>query len=260
MIPYFQATVIHLGPIPLQVWGLMVAAGIFAGLWLFSRRVTAHGGQGERVWELAVPILVSAFIGARLAHVFLYEASFYLAQPLEIIKIWHGGMSSLGGFMGAAVGVWYALWRHQLTWKAFVAEYLDDGILSFWLGWGIGRIGCFLIHDHPGTLTHFVGGVRYPDGVRHDLGLYESLLGFALFGLCLALYPRLNARKKGLLATVSLALYALVRIYFDTLRTVDTRYAGFTPAQWGMLAMILSLTGWHFFGKRLQTFGKKTND
>lgn len=184
MIPYFQLTMFRLGPIPVQVWGLMVACGILAALFLFAVRVRHHGGDPERVWRLATPLLVGAFLGARIVHIVFYDVGFYRDNPGEILKIWHGGMSSLGGFIGAALGLWYAKARQKWSWDEFVATYLDDGMLSFWLGWGIGRIGCFLIHDHPGTLTHFVGGVRYPGGVRHDLGLYESLLGFGLFFAC----------------------------------------------------------------------------
>lgn len=256
MIPYFQLTVIHLGPIPIQAWGLMVALGIITGLSVFSSRVKRHGGDPARVWEMAVPILLSAFLGARIFHVVAYDLGFYLANPAEILKIWHGGMSSLGGFVGAVFGLWYAMWRQKLTWNELVATYLDDGMLSLWLGWGIGRIGCFLIHDHPGTLSHFALAVRYSGGARHDLGLYESIVGFVLFLACLALYPVLSQKRRGLLAGLSVYAYALIRLYLDTLRTIDTRYAGLTPAQWGMITLLIALTGWFVFDRLKQSRGK----
>lgn len=258
MLPYFQLIVIHLGPLPLQVWGAMVALGILSGLLVFSARVRRHGGDPSRVWELAVPILIGAFFGARIFHILAYDFGFYRLHPEEILKVWHGGLSSFGGFGGAALGLWYALWRQNLAWKKFVATYFDDGMTGLWLGWGVGRIGCFLIHDHPGTLSHFALSVRYPGGARHDLGLYESIVGFGLFFGCLALYPWLSQKSRGLLAMASLYVYALIRLYLDTLRTVDVRYAGLTPAQWGMIFVVAALTGWFAFDRLKQSQRKST--
>jgi phosphatidylglycerol:prolipoprotein diacylglycerol transferase len=135
---------------------------------------------------------------------------------------------------------------------------MDVAAVSLWLGWGIGRIGCFLIHDHPGTLTHFVGGVQFPGGVRHDLGLYESLVGFALFLLSMLLFKRLVRRRWGLVTLVSVTLYAIARFFLDFLRatdiaSADARYASLTPAQWGMIVLVtasLSVLTASFFGKK----------
>lgn len=244
MIPYFSHTTFALGPVTIQVWGCLVALGIALALYIFSARIKRRGGSPAIVFEVSVPILIGGFLGARLAHIIAYEPSFYSHHPFEIFKVWHGGFSSFGGFLGAAGGLLYGLKRQKLSWSEFQATYLDDGFMSFWLGWGIGRIGCFLIHDHPGTLTHFWGAVQYPDGARHDLGLYESILGFILCGICWLLYPRFKKMGHGLLAGASLMAYGLVRFGFDFLRVADVRYAGLTPAQWGLIFVEIALTGW----------------
>ncbi len=236
MIPYIQFTVFSIGPIPLQVWGFMVALGIFAGTFVATRMARKRGQDESIIWDVAFWSVIGAFLVARLFHVF-YEPVFYFAKPLEIFQIWHGGFSVMGGFLGAAIfGVLY-LRKKQVD----VMAYVDTTIFGLPLGLGIGRIGCFLIHDHPGTLTNFVLGVRYPDGIRHDHGLYLSLNGFLLFLVFLWL-ARKNATH-GTYLMVFLLWYGVVRFILDFFRAtdgtiVDVRYGALTPAQYSSLVMI----------------------
>lgn len=237
MIPYFQITQFHIGPIPIQVWGLMVALGILAGTAASARIAKKRGQDPKLIWDLAFWSIIGAFIFARLFHVF-YEPATYFAAPFEIVKIWHGGMSMMGGLFGAALfGIIYLRQK-----KIDVFSHADTAMFGLPLGIGIGRIGCFLIHDHPGTLTDFVLGVRYPEGVRHDHGLYLSINGFILFLLFLWL-----ARKKARTGTY-LITYLLwdgtTRFLLDFLRAtdgpiVDARYFGLTPAQYFSVIMII---------------------
>jgi phosphatidylglycerol---prolipoprotein diacylglyceryl transferase len=236
MIPYFQFTTIALGPITIQVWGLMVALGILAGALAAAKMATHRGQDGKIIWDLSVWVIVAAMIGARVVHV-VYEPSMYLADPLQFFRVWHGGFSVMGGFLGALIaGVWYLKKR-----KVDVHAYADTAVFGLPLGLFIGRIGCFLIHDHPGTLTDFVGGVQYPDGVRHDHGLYLSINGLLLFLTFLMMAKR--GAKTGSYIVVFLLWYGVARFFLDFLRAtngaiVDTRYLGMTPAQYFSLVMV----------------------
>lgn len=246
MIPYFQYNAIIIGPVIVQVWGLAVALGITAAVILAHRLARKFFLSSETVLDLALWCLVPAFIFARLFHVVFYNLNFFLLHPLEVFAVWRGGASSLGGFLGAALGLWLFAKRRRFGWKEFL-PYCDVAALSLWLGWGIGRIGCFLIHDHPGVRSDFFLSVNYPGGARHDLGLYESILGFALFIIFALLFKRLIRIRWGLTAILSIISYAVVRFFLDFLRAVDlpgsdARYAWLTPAQWGMLLIAFALT------------------
>lgn len=245
MIPYFHYTVFHLGPIPIQVWGLMVALGILTGVTLTHFLCKKSGLRVDFIIDLAVWILISALIFARIFHIVLYDSGYYLHQPLEIFKVWHGGMSSFGGFFGAALGVIVFLKKKKITFEQFL-PYADRGILGLWLGWGIGRIGCFLIHDHPGTLSHFLLAVKYPEATRHDLGLYESLVGFGLFIIFFSVYKWYPRLRPGMVMKISILCYAGIRFGLDFLRLFDARYFSLTPAQWGMIGVV-GLTAYQLF-------------
>lgn len=246
MIPYFQYNAIIIGPITIQVWGLMVALGIVAATIFTQWLAKKYFLSPEVVLDLTLWCLVPAFIFARLFHVVFYNLDYFLLNPSEVLAVWRGGASSFGGFIGALLGLWLFAKRRQFSWKEFV-PYCDIAALGLWLGWGIGRIGCFLIHDHPGTLSHFLLSVNYPGGARHDLGFYESILGFVLFTIFAIFFKRLVKIRWGLVATLSSLGYAVARFLLDFLRASDlpesdTRFTHLTPAQWGMLLIISALT------------------
>lgn len=246
MIPYFQYDAIIVGPVFIQVWGLAVALGIAAAAILMRWLAKKYFFSSEVVLDLALWCLVPAFIFARLFHVIFYNLDFFLLNPLAVFAVWRGGASSLGGFVGAVFGLWLFAKRRRFGWKEFL-PYCDIAALGLWLGWGIGRIGCFLIHDHPGILSDFFLSVNYPGGARHDLGLYESILGFALFIIFALLFKRLIRIRWGLTAILSSISYAVARFFLEFLRAADlpesdARYAGLTPAQWGMLFIAFALT------------------
>ena len=231
MLPYFQFTTIHLGFITIQVWGLLVALGILVATTVAARKAKNDGLDPNLVWDFAFWVVFAAFIGARLFEVF-YNPAFYFGNPIQLLYVWNGGLSEMGGFIGAAIAlVWY-LKLHLLD----VKRYADSVAFALPLGFGIGRIGCFLIHDHPGTLTHFLLGVKYPDGIRHDHGLYLSIEGFLLFFFFVYLSKR--GVKTGTYVYTFLIIHGIVRFFLDFLRIIDVRYLYLTPAQYMSILMI----------------------
>lgn len=265
MIPFFRFTVIPIGPIHIQVWGLFVALGILVGILFGYRLAKKHRVDTEKLLDATLWGIAVGILGARIFHILFYDFAFYREHPLEIVQLWHGGASSLGGFVGASVGVALFLFKKKISWKTFLPS-LDIGVMSLWLGWGVGRIGCFLIHDHPGTLSHFALAVQYPGGARHDLGLYDSLLGFAIFLICFVLYKTKKISiGSGRLIQLSVFLYAFVRFLLDFLRArdmagSDVRYMYLTPAQWGMIIVMLGLIGLYFYDKLRRTLHKTSGE
>ncbi len=232
MIPYLGITSFQLGPVPIQVWGLFVALGIAVGLWVSGKRAEKLGLSKKLVYDLGTYVIVGALVGARIVHSFIYEFSATIQDPMEFLRVWHGGFSVTGGFIGALiVGFWYLKKKKVDVWK-----YADTTLFGLPMGLGIGRIGCFLIHDHPGTATDFALAVQYEDGVsRHDHGLYLSINGFLLM---IAFWAMSRWKMPvGAYFAVFGIWYGAVRFWLDFYRVGDTVYFGLTPAQYVSIAM-----------------------
>lgn len=236
MIPYFSFATLSLGPITLHVWGMFVAGGfVLAGVmaaWMAKQR----GDNPSIIWDLVVWTMIAGMIGGRIGHVVFYDPLHYVQRPLEIFAVWEGGMSLYGGLLaGIAVGVWYLRRRNVDVWR-----YSDAVAFGLPFGKWIGRLGCFFIHDHPGTATDFVLGVQYPDGVtRHDLGLYLSINALLLAAVMLWLSRKV--RPVGTYIVVFAMWYGATRFSLDFLRIIDVRYFGLTPGQY--FSILLSVCG-----------------
>jgi phosphatidylglycerol---prolipoprotein diacylglyceryl transferase len=246
MIPYFQFTTISLAGISIQVWGTFVAIGLLIGMWTSARFAKRRGLDAEHIYDAAFWIFLTSFIGARIVHILFYDLNFYASNPEEIIAIWHGGFSVIGGFVGAIAAFVMYTKRKRLNWRS----YVDPFIYGLPLGLGIGRIGCFLIHDHPGTATDFFLGVKNQSGVGafHDHGLYLSVNAFVLAFVFYVLAKK--PRSAGFFAQVFLIWYGIVRFTLDFWRTVDATYFGVTPAQYVSFAMAVTGIVWMMKSKR----------
>ncbi len=239
MIPYFHFEIIDLGLFQIHVWGLMVALGFLAGLRMSLWVAQKQGISKDIIYGAALWLLFGAIIGSRLGHVLFYEWSYYAARPLEVLKLWEGGQSFVGAFLGAflAFGVFIRIKKIPLF------PLLDICVLGVPLGIAIGRIGCFLTHMHPGIKTDFWLGVQYPDGGRHDLGLYLAIHGLAMF-LIFLFFLRRRYKLDGLYFFSFLILYGMPRFFLDFLRiwegaNADARYGYLTFAQYISLAFII---------------------
>ncbi|MEK7481631.1 MAG: prolipoprotein diacylglyceryl transferase [Patescibacteria group bacterium] len=240
MIPYTGFSIINLGPIPIRVWGLLVALGLVAGIIAARWFAKKQKLNPDTVSNLVIWATIGGFIGARLGHIFLYNFPYYRAHPVEMLFVWQGGLSSFGGFIGAFVvlGLWF--WKHRKqAW-----QYAEVLAFSFPLAWGIGRLGCFLTHMHPGVCTNSFLGMNEPSDVcaRFDLGLLESIQNFLIFVFFVGLLKLKKPFPRGMFAALLAVLYAVPRFFFDFLRIyegpqADARYFGLTPAQYGSIVV-----------------------
>ncbi|MEK7624921.1 MAG: prolipoprotein diacylglyceryl transferase family protein, partial [Patescibacteria group bacterium] len=140
MIPFFQLNYFQVGIFTIQVWGLFVAGGIIAGTFLMTRLARKYVLSEDVLLDAAIYILISAFFFARVFHVVFYNLEYYVQYPSEIVKFWHGGLSSTGGFFGALCALYLFVRIRRFSAKEFL-PYLDIMGVSLWLGFGIGRWG-----------------------------------------------------------------------------------------------------------------------
>jgi len=142
-------------------------------------------------------------------------------------------MSSYGGFFGGALGAIVFLYATKSTRKW---EYIDALIAGIAAAWFFGRLGCTIVHDHPGKRTDFFLAVNFPDGPRHDLGFYEWL--FTIFiNIVLLLFWNKRLCSPGMTIGIVCACYGPARFVLDFLRIDDKRYSGLTPAQYASIVL-----------------------
>lgn len=236
MIPYFQFFSFPIGPINIQVWGLMVSLGILASLivtyYVAKKRNLAY----HQITDLTFWVIFSALIGSRVLYI-LMEWRYYQDYPLDILKFWQGGMSISGGLIfGILAGYIFCLKHH---WNFL--DYAEVVAFSMPLGLFIGRLGCFFIFDHPGTATHFFLGEKYLDGViRHNHGLYLSLEGLIMFLLFIIIYRVYH--KRIIFIPLFLILDGGTRLILDFWRINDPVFFGLTIAQYlGILMIVIGI-------------------
>ena len=237
-IPYFRIPPLRIGPLSIEPFGVLAALGVYLASVLLVRRARDEGLDPSPLTSFATWALLGGVAGGHLVHLFLYHPEELRSGGfLQVIKVWDG-LSSTGGVLGGlAAGALF----FRLRGLPF-ARYGDVFALSVAPGWAVARLGCFAVHDHPGVRTGFPLAVLFPDGPRHDLGLYDALLLAALTLLLYAL--RRRGELRGSLLAMLALLYGAGRFALDFLRArdlpyVDARYLGLTPAQYFCAVLVL---------------------
>lgn len=252
MIPYFTFEKIDLGFISIKVWGMALVIAFLFGLVFSYFEFKRKGLEKEHLLGLACWSLLGAILGGRVFYV-ITHLDYFKENIIEIIAIWQGGFVFYGGFLFAFLFDWFYLKKHQLDiWR--IADAITPGLA---LGLFVGRIGCFLIHDHLGkVMKHpLFFGVNLDGQIRHEPAMYESLFGLAVF--LVLWFLRRKLKKPGILFFSFLISYAVFRFFSDFLREYDLRWQGLTGAQWISLIIILSFLYylWYGFKKRRETGG-----
>lgn len=257
-IPYVSlpSTTVDLpliGTQTITVFGPLVALAIVVGYRRCMRYAAERGLDPANTDALAVRALLVGLVVSHWVSLVFYFPQRVLADPWVLLPL-GGGLSSVGGFAGGALAFAWVMWRRRLEPRVY-ADVLMFGLLA---GFTIGRLGCTLVHDHPGRVVDagsLLAVGPWPDGTyRYDLGLIE-LTGLVL--LCGFVYLRFDWRRAspGRLSALIAIAYGGARFWLDWLRAADERYLGLTPAQWACLAIIavgLCLTrprSWGSWGK-----------
>lgn len=224
-LPYIYQPTIDLGFITIYTFGLVVAIAFLAGLWFSLREAKRKGINKSVVEGLVFYIMLGGIIGSRILHVFL-DWSFYSKDFLSIFKLWDGGLTFYGGFIGAVIAAFIYMQNKKL--KFF--KYADLVTPAIALGHAIGRVAC-LVGDggHVGKLTTMPFGVIFNGELRHLTALYSFVN--LLFLFIILLYLRKKKLFIGFLFLFYLCYYAFTRFLIDLFRT-DPAFYGLTATQW----------------------------
>jgi phosphatidylglycerol:prolipoprotein diacylglycerol transferase len=247
MYPPVSPILIQLGPISIHWYGLTMTAAIFVGTLVASSYVARKGQNPNSIWEMLLWVLVPALIGARLYFVFIQSprgpngVNQYLANPIEILQIWRGGIHIYGAIILGGITALLFIRIRKLPPLIFL-----DGIgLGLLIGQAIGRIGNFINQELYGPPTTLPWGLRidpahrvppydnltrYPESVRFQpLFLYEltwDALGFVVLYVISRRFS--NRLRNGDLFLLYLIWFPTGRFFIEFMRSDSWFFPG-TP-------------------------------
>ena len=276
--PQFDPVLISIGPLAIRWYALSYIVGFMLFLWLGRRRI-AQGNTlftREMLDDFLTWGILGVIIGGRLGYVLFYKFSTYIDHPLDIFKVWEGGMSFHGGFLGVLAAMWLFSRKYKISFLKtmdFVAPLVPLGLAS-------GRIGNFINGELCGRVTDINAfwAMGFPQAhyedveaaahnplwaewlqqyamlPRHPSQLYQ----FALEGICLFIVLWIFSKKTrpdGQVASLFLAGYGFFRFLAEFARQPDDYLGlltlGLSMGQWLSVPMIvLGAIGFVWFGKR----------
>ena len=244
---------LDLGFFELRWYSLAYLAGIFLGYWYLLKLIKQPGSPMARrhADDLVFYAALGVILGGRVGYVLFYNLSYYLQNPLDILKLWDGGMSFHGGMIGTVLGIIYLSRKEKLQWLR-VHDYVACCVP---LGLFFGRVANFVNHELWGAPTNVPWAVRFPEFVnglqtlgpaRHPTQIYEAILeGIVLFAILWAMFWKTQSRyEPGKLVGAFTFFYGLFRFLIEFVREPDAQLVGFAQStglhmgQWLSLPMI----------------------
>ena len=210
--------------------GLMVVLGIFVGTILLFKFIQKQNLSAVTLAELIIWSLFGGLIGARFLYVLLYLNQFGNWQ--EIFYVWNGGMVSFGGMVGGLLTAFIYL----KTKKENVGRWFDLSIVPLFVGWAIGRIGCFLNGDSIGVATSSIFGIWG----HYQTALMESLLLVIICVIIIKLSKiKKNVWPNGMFFAIGFLIYGLGRFMIDFVQEEPIWFWGLRYGQVGSALTII---------------------
>lgn len=220
---------LELGPIKLRWYGICFAAGFLVGYSIMQRIFRAEGRDEKDLDSLCVSVVIGTIVGARLGHCFFYDPSFYLSYPVEILKIWEGGLASHGGVIGVAIALWW--YARKRSDQSFL--WITDRVcLSAASAAAFIRLGNFFNSEIVGTPTDAPWGVIFTSYLRtpadpqprHPTMLYEAASYAVIFFLLRFVYRRFGSKTpRGLILGLLLVTLFGVRFLLEYVKVAQAK-------------------------------------
>lgn len=240
--PDFDPVAFELGPLAVHWYGIMYLLGFAAGWYIAMRRSRNKicPVRPAQVEDLLLFVALGVVLGGRIGYVFFYQFDTLVADPLYLFRVWEGGMSFHGGFLGVVFAMWWFARRtkiHFIDILDFIAPCIPPGLL-------FGRMGNFIGQELWGRPTDLPWAMTFPrEGVdavaRHPSQLYEAFFeGLVL--LVVLLWFSAGPRPRGAVCGLGIFLYGCFRIGVEFTREPDA-HINFDLFGWVTRGQLLSV-------------------
>jgi prolipoprotein diacylglyceryl transferase len=250
-IPSPPRGVWHIGPFPLRAYALCIIAGIVVAIWLGTRRWVARGGRDSDVIDIAVWAVPFGLVGGRLYHVATdWHKYFGPGQnPVDVFKIWEGGLGIWGAVALGALGAWIGCRRHGIPLPAF-ADAVAPGLV---LAQAIGRLGNYFNQELYGGPTELPWGLEIYRRIDPETGLADPIAGVAVGPPVAVVHPTFLYELLWNVGVCLLLVWADRQFRMGRGRVFALYVAGYTAGRlWIELMRTDEAT--HLFGVRINVF------
>ncbi len=256
--------IFRIGTFAVRWYGLLFASGFLFGYYIMQGIFRNEGLKVELLDKLTVYVAIGTIVGARLGHCFFYEPGYYLAHPIEIIKVWHGGLAS----HGAAIGIPLALWLFVRKEKKPYIWVIDRVVIVVALAGVLIRLGNLMNSEIYGVETTLPWGFVFlrngENAPKHPTQIYEALAYLFTFLLLLRIYWKNKGNQRpGLIFGLFLICVFSFRFLVEYVKEDQVAFeAGMklNMGQWLSIPLVLAgiiLLIWAYTRKRPQPMKTK---
>jgi phosphatidylglycerol:prolipoprotein diacylglycerol transferase len=227
---HLHPVIFAIGPLAVRWYSLAYITGILAGWWYVLRLIERPGAPMARrhVDDFVFWATIAVIAGGRIGYILFYDFAQYLQHPLDMLKLWEGGMSFHGATAAVALAIWLFCRRNGLS----ILRFADYIACVAPIGLFFGRLANFVNGELWGKATTVPWAIVFPGGgdvPRHPSQLYEATLeGLVLFTILNLMFWRSKTARyrPGLLTGVFLTGYGAFRFLVEFFREPDQQFAG----------------------------------
>ncbi|SFV66324.1 Prolipoprotein diacylglyceryl transferase [hydrothermal vent metagenome] len=231
-------TLLHLGPLQLRWYGLLFVGSFFLGLMILQWVYKREDKNTDELDNFLIYVLIGTVIGARLMHCFAYEPAFYLSHPLEIFKVWKGGLASHGGLIGVVTALYIFCRHYQQSFWWLLARLTMPGALTA----AFVRFGNFFNSEILGLPSDKPWAIIFEriDMIpRHPVQLYEAGAYLVLLLILVSLYKKISPLFFTKLAPgIFLTYMFIARFLLEYTKTRQADYATSLPFTTGQMLSV----------------------
>lgn len=279
--------IFYLGNRGIRWYGFLLAMGFLMGYLILSRQMKKEGFQQLVIDKLAIYVIIGVVVGLRLGHCLFYNPGYYLSNPLEILKIWEGGLASHGG----AAGILLAVWLYSRKSKITYLSLLDKTVLIVPLAGGMVRLGNLMNSEIIGIKTSVPWAFKFLKNKedllpaistsggkceftdlnclaefwtpRHPTQLYEAIFYFLMFIAFYFIYQKFIKKwKPGVFLGWFIIVLFVFRYFIEFTKVDPVEFEGWTEAiRMGQLLSIpFIFLGLFLIGRGYGWFNKKVKN
>jgi len=243
----FDPVAFNIFSLEIRWYSLSYIFGLVIG-WYYCKKITSDKFISNIFDDFISYLVIAIIIGGRLGYVVLYNPTYYLKNPIEILMIWNGGMS----FHGALIGIIIAsyIFGNKKNINNFI--FLDLVAISAPIGIFFGRISNFINSELYGRSTDIFWSVKFikiDQLTRHPSQIYEAIFEGIILFIILNLFFKKLENRPGLISSFFLIFYSFFRFFIEFTREADSQigYLIFNLTMGQIISMLFFIAGISLF-------------